>query len=86
MAEQAYHNPQSMNARVRVAHFALFTARNIAKRDLEARGVKLSHINPGEITQAAHRLLAERPELLEQAAEHPVVRSYLLRFAKKAKR
>jgi len=56
-----------MNATV--INFALFNARNIVKQDLQARGIKLSHVEPREVREAAHRYLAAHPELLAQAAE-----------------
>jgi hypothetical protein len=64
MAAQAYHN---LTPRVMI--FALFTARNIVKRDLCARGIKLFHVGVREVTEAAQRYLAAHPELLAQAAE-----------------
>ena len=52
-----------------VTTFALYTARNIVKEDLRAQGIKLSHVDAREVTEAAHRYLAAHPELIEQAAE-----------------
>jgi hypothetical protein len=66
-----------MNARVII--FAMFSARNIIKEDLEARGIKLSHVPPQEVTEAAKRYLAAHPELLEQAKETLARQSRLLR-------
>jgi hypothetical protein len=64
MADRAYHN-----LKPRVMIFALFSARNIVKQDLQARGIKLSHVDPREVTEAAQRYLAAHPELLEEATE-----------------
>jgi hypothetical protein len=58
-----------MNARTRVMLFALFNARAVVKQDLCARGIKLSHVAPPEVTEAARRYLAAHPELLAQAEE-----------------
>jgi hypothetical protein len=66
--------------------FALFSARNIVKEDLQAQGIKLSHVDPREVTEAAQRYLAAHPELLEQAREHPVALSNLRRYAPRARR
>ena len=36
---------------------ARLNARNIVKEDLRARGIKLSHVDAREVTEAAHRYL-----------------------------
>jgi hypothetical protein len=74
MAAQAYHN-----LKPRVMIFAMFSTRNIIKEDLQARGIKLSHVPPREVTEAAQRYLAAHPELLAEAAETLARRSRLLR-------
>jgi hypothetical protein len=52
-----------------IMNFARFNARNIVKEHLRAQGIKLSHVDVREITEAAHRYLAAHPELLAEAAE-----------------
>jgi hypothetical protein len=64
MADRAYHN-----LKPRVMIFAMFSARNIIKQDLQAQGIKLSHVDPREVTEAAQRYLAAHPELLEEVTE-----------------
>ena len=58
-----------MNAKARAILFALFNARAMVKQDLRAQGIKLSHIDPREVTHAAGRYLAAHPELLTEAEE-----------------
>ena len=48
---------------------ARLNARNVVKEDLRAQGIKLSHVDAREVTEAAGRYLAAHPELIEQASE-----------------
>jgi hypothetical protein len=69
MADRAYHNPQRWTRPARVMILAMFNARNIIKQDLQAQGIKLSHVDPREVSEAASRYLAAHPELIAEAEE-----------------
>jgi hypothetical protein len=52
-----------------VMTLARYHARQTIKRQLLAQGLKLSHVEAGEITRAANQYVDDHPELIEFATE-----------------
>ena len=52
-----------------VMTLARYQARRTIKRELLAQGLKLSHIEPRDITIAANQYIEDHPEIIALAAE-----------------
>jgi hypothetical protein len=48
---------------------ARYYAREVIKRELRSQGVKLVHVEAGEITKAANKYIDDHPEIIAFASE-----------------
>jgi hypothetical protein len=48
---------------------ARYYAREAVKRELRSRGIKLAHVEAGEITVAANQYIDDHPEIITFATE-----------------
>ena len=48
---------------------ARYYAREAVKRELRAQGIKLVHVEAGEITRAANQYIDDHPEIIAFASE-----------------
>jgi hypothetical protein len=48
---------------------ALYHARQAVKRELQAKGVKLQHVEASELSRAANQYIVDHPEIMAFAAE-----------------
>ena len=48
---------------------ARYYAREAVKRELRSRGIKLQHVEAGEITRAANQYIVDHPEIIAFASE-----------------
>jgi hypothetical protein len=67
---------------------ARYYARGAVKRELRSRGIKLVHVEAGEITRAANQYIEDHPQIITFASEQyrSLVASGRLRPPKRQKR
>ena len=85
-AEQAYHK-RDLYSDGAVMTLARYQARQVIKRQLYAKGIKLAHVEACEITIAANRYIEDHPEIITFATEeyHRLVASGRLKPPKQKK-
>jgi hypothetical protein len=67
-AERAYHE-RDLHSDGAVMTLARYQARQIIKKELYAKGIKLAHVEACEITRAANQYVEDHPEIIAFATE-----------------